>query len=340
MKLFVTGGCGFIGSNFILREIQNYSAILNFDKITYAGMGKNLSMLNGKQNYSFYKGDICSIDSINLALNEFKPDAIVHFAAESHVDRSIDKPHDFINTNIVGTANLLSVCYDYWLKSSKAFKLVHISTDEVYGSLGKNGLFTEKSPFNPSSPYSASKASSDHLVKAWSKTFDFPAIISNCSNNYGPYQFPEKLIPLIITNCIENKRLPIYGNGLNIRDWIYVGDHCKAISLLIKEGKVGETFNIGGNNEIENINIVYKICEILDEIHTKTKLSSYKDLIEYVDDRPAHDYRYAIDSSKINKSLGWAPKVSIKSGLTKTVKWYLENEKWWKKIKYHENISN
>ena len=329
MKLFVTGGCGFIGSNFILSEIHNNTSILNYDKITYAGNKNNLLSLEKNANYSFFKGDICSIDTLRKAITEFKPDAVVHFAAESHVDRSINSPHDFINTNIIGTANLLEVCYDYW-KTLQSFRFIHISTDEVYGSLGASGFFTEESRFNPSSPYSASKASSDHLVNAWNKTFDFPSIISNCSNNYGPYQFPEKLIPLIITNCLNNKSLPIYGNGLNVRDWLYVGDHCSAISLLIKEGSIGETYNIGGNNEIQNIELVKKICDILDRLHPSTELSSYKDLIEYVEDRPGHDFRYAIDSSKIKKSLHWRPTDTIETGLTKTVKWYLKNESWWR----------
>ena len=329
MKLFVTGGCGFIGSNFILSEIQNNTSILNYDKITYAGNKNNLLSLEKNSNYSFFKGDICSIDTLRLAINEFKPDVVVHFAAESHVDRSINSPHDFINTNIIGTANLLDVCYDYW-KTFQGFKFIHISTDEVYGSLDTSGFFNEKSRFNPSSPYSASKASSDHLVNAWNKTFDFPSIITNCSNNYGPYQFPEKLIPLVITNCLKNKALPIYGNGLNVRDWLYVGDHCKAISLLIEKGNSGETYNIGGNNEIQNIELVKKICEILDKLHASRKLSSYKDLIEYVKDRPGHDFRYAIDSSKIKKSLGWRPTYSIETGLIKTVKWFLKNEDWWR----------
>tara|TARA_Y100001935_G_C17242408_1_gene476423 strand:- start:165 stop:1184 length:1020 start_codon:yes stop_codon:yes gene_type:complete len=339
MKVFVTGGCGFIGSNFILNELKKSTSILNYDKLTYAGNPDNLLALKNDANYTFYKGDICSKDTLNDVVNKFKPDVVVHFAAESHVDRSIENPLNFIDTNIVGTANLLNICYDYW-KSTPNFKFIHISTDEVYGSLGKNGLFTEKSPFNPSSPYSASKASSDHLVNAWNKTFDFPSIITNCSNNYGPYQFPEKLIPLIITNCLDNKTLPVYGSGLNIRDWLYVTDHCEAISLVIKKGQIGETYNVGGNNEIQNIDIVNQICSILDKLSPSDKHSTYKSLIKHVDDRPGHDYRYAIDSSKIKKSLGWYPKESIKTGLLKTVEWYVDNTDWWKKIKNNKYIQN
>jgi len=332
MKIFVTGGCGFIGSNYILDELSKGSSILSFDKLTYAGNINNLDSAKNNKYYSFIKGDICSLDNLKNAIYDFSPDIIVHFAAESHVDRSIDSPMNFINTNIVGTANLLNISYDYWKSSNTNFKFIHISTDEVYGSLGKTGLFTEKSLYLPSSPYSASKASSDHLVMAWNKTFDFPAIITHCSNNYGPFQFPEKLIPLIITNCIDKKNLPIYGDGLNIRDWLYVKDHCDAISVTIKKGEIGETYNIGGNNEKTNLDIAKTICRILDKKRPRKNGKLYENLIEFVDDRPGHDYRYAINSSKIQNDLNWSPSESFETGIYKTIEWYLENEPWWRKI--------
>ena len=261
----------------------------------------------------------------------FKPDCLVHFAAESHVDRSIEGPLDFVNTNIVGTAVLLDVCLDYYAKN-EGFRYLHVSTDEVYGSLGKKGHFSEKTPYSPNSPYAASKASSDHLVRAWGKTFNFPYNITNCSNNYGPFQFPEKLIPLMIANCIDGKPLPVYGNGENVRDWLYVDDHCEAIRKVIKEGEVGETYNIGGNNEIKNIDIVSIICENLDKMLPRSDKTSYKKLITYVDDRPGHDFRYAVDSSKIQDELGWKPRESFQTGIQKTIKWYLDNEIWWREI--------
>ena len=264
MKILVTGGCGFIGSNFILDELSKGSSILNFDKLTYAGNLNNLNSIKKNESYSFINADICSFDSLQSAIFDFSPDVIVHFAAESHVDRSINSPMEFIQTNIVGTANLVNISYDYWKSSNPNFRYIHISTDEVYGSLGKEGFFTEKSNYNPSSPYSASKASSDHIVMSWNKTFGFPAIITNCSNNYGPFQFPEKLIPLMIANCIDEKPLPVYGNGLNIRDWLYVKDHTNAISITINNGNVGESYNIGGNYEKSNLEIVKTICRILD----------------------------------------------------------------------------
>ncbi len=332
MKIFVTGGCGFIGSNFIINELSKGSSILNFDKLTYAGNLSNLKSARNNELYSFIKGDICFIDNLKKAINDFSPDVLVHFAAESHVDRSINSPMEFINTNIVGTANILNIAYDYWKSSNSKFKYIHISTDEVYGSLGETGLFTEETNYMPSSPYSASKASSDHLVSAWNKTYGFPSIITNCSNNYGPFQFPEKLIPLMIANCIDEKTLPIYGNGSNIRDWLYVKDHCDAISISIKKGEIGQTYNIGGNNEKSNLEIVKTICRILDYKKPRNNGKSYEDLIEFVDDRPGHDYRYAIDSSKIKNKLGWNPTETFKTGIDKTIDWYLSNETWWRKI--------
>ncbi len=339
MKLFVTGGCGFIGSNFVLEtmnsKVKKYE-ILNFDKITYAGNKSNLNSIKDLNNYSFVQGDICDEDSVLKTLMDFKPDAVIHFAAESHVDRSITDPSTFVNTNILGTISMLNASIKYLniLKQSySAFKFIHISTDEVFGSLGNNGLFNEKTPYDPSSPYSASKASSDHFVRSWVKTYKFPAIITNCSNNYGPLQFPEKLIPLMIANCIDRKPLPIYGKGTNIRDWLFVKDHCKAINIVLEKGKIGETYNIGGGNELSNIEIVENICEIMNEMIPSRKPSeNYKNLIINVEDRPGHDFRYAIDCSKIKRELNWKPLENFKTGLEKTINWYINNETWWRKI--------
>ncbi len=331
-KLFITGGCGFIGSNFIISEIKKGDrTILNYDLLTYSGNKDNLKAISKNEDYSFIEGDICNYDALFNAISNFKPDYIIHFAAESHVDRSIDDPIKFINTNIVGTATLLNVLTSYFAINSK-FKFINISTDEVYGSLGSSGFFDENTNYDPSSPYSASKASSDHLVSSWHKTYGLPVITTHCSNNYGPYQFPEKLIPLVIANCIDQRALPIYGNGLNIRDWLYVQDHCNALSLIMDDGELGETYNIGGNNEIRNIDIVLNICKILDILLPRKNKAPYKELIEYVDDRPGHDFRYAIDSSKIQKNLNWKPLESFESGIYKTVKWYIKNEIWWRKI--------
>ena len=337
MKIFVTGGCGFIGSNFILRQIKsNNCEIMNYDKLTYAGNAANLKSLSNNNNYSFFKGDICDFNSLKKAIYFFRPNWVVHFAAESHVDNSINEPNIFIKTNVEGTANLLGVSLSYFkgLTDSEKnyFKFLHVSTDEVFGSLGQKGYFNNDSNYSPNSPYSASKASSDHLVRAWHATYQLPTLITNCSNNYGPFQYPEKLIPLLVTNCLKNKSLPIYGDGKNIRDWIYVNDHCDAISLILKKGKIGNTYLIGGNNEINNNSIAEKICDIMDKIKPRENLTSYKELITYVEDRPGHDFRYAIDSSCIEKELGWKPAVNFDSGIKNTIKWYLENEEWWKKI--------
>ena len=336
-KILVTGGSGFIGSNFIHYLINNtdYQRIINLDKLTYAGNNENLINIQQDIRYKFIKGDICDRQCIKKIFQDYSPNKIVHFAAESHVDRSIDGPKDFINTNIVGTSILLEESLSYYNKlkklSKSSFKFHHISTDEVFGSLGEKGFFVEDSPYDPSSPYSASKASSDHLVRAWHRTFGLPVTISNCSNNYGPYQFPEKLIPLIIINCLSNKSLPVYGKGENIRDWLYVEDHCKAINLILQEGAIGDTYNIGGNNEISNINIVESICTILDKLKPSNSGKSYNQMISFVKDRPGHDFRYAINTTKIKKDLNWEPKETFDSGLIKTIKWYLENENWWKK---------
>jgi len=340
-RIIVTGGAGFIGANYIhhLFENTNFKGyVLNIDKLTYAGNLESLKDIQDKypSRYFFEKVDIADVDKIASIFEQFQPDTIVNFAAESHVDRSIDSPMEFINTNIVGTAVLLENALRYWQKldkeTQKKFRFHHISTDEVFGSLGEEGLFTENTPYDPSSPYSASKASSDHLVRAWHRTYGLPVTISNCSNNYGPYQFPEKLIPLMILNCLEYKPLPVYGQGLNVRDWLYVKDHCEAINCIIQNGTPGQTYNIGGHNEMRNIDIVNLICELLDELHPSTNLKSYKELITYVTDRPGHDLRYAIDSTKIQKELGWTPKETFNTGIRKTVIWYLENQDWWKNI--------
>lgn len=336
---FITGGCGFIGANFIRFLLNNgiNNKVINLDKLTYAGNPNNLMSFENDERYAFIQGDICDQQIVNEIFDNYHPDIVVNFAAESHVDRSIDGPADFIQTNIVGTSVLLQEALQYYKKlageKSSGFRFHHISTDEVFGSLGEEGFFTEKTPYNPSSPYSASKASSDHLVRAWHRTFGLPVIISNCSNNYGPFQFPEKLIPLMILNCLEEKPLPIYGKGKNVRDWLYVEDHCDAIDTIIENGTVGETYNVGGNNEIQNIEIVKTICGILDEISPSKNGKSYMELITFVPDRPGHDFRYAIDSSKLKNELNWSPKETFDSGIKKTIDWYLTHQEWWLQIK-------
>ncbi len=333
MKFLITGGLGFIGSNlirFLLKD--NNHEILNLDKITYASNINSNKYFSSNKLYSFKKGDISNKDLLIGLLNDFQPDFIMNLAAESHVDRSINEPDTFISTNILGTFNLLSTAKAYWetLKGEKKdkFRFHHISTDEVYGSIEDEKLFTELSPYNPSSPYAASKASSDHLVRAWYKTYEFPILISNCSNNYGPYQHPEKLIPLMILNALNNKDLPIYGDGLQVRDWLYVEDHVKALYQIILNGKVGETYNIGGNNQIKNIEIVKIICDYLDDqFEFESKISgSHKDLIKYVEDRPGHDICYGINASKIMTELNWEPEITFEIGIKKTIQWYLSNK--------------
>jgi len=330
--ILVTGGAGFIGSNFIIRILGKLNCkVMNIDKLTYSG---NLDNLSGvKENYDFLELDIVDKDRVKEAIMKFEPDVIINFAAESHVDRSIDNCSDFINTNILGTINLLEASLTYYQENKKDnFKFVHISTDEVYGSLGDSGSFSEDSTYAPSSPYSASKASSDHFVTSWNKTFGLPTIITNCSNNYGPFQFPEKLIPLMIINAINENKLPVYGKGDNVRDWIHVDDHCDAIIRIIEDGKVGEKYNIGGECEKKNIEIVEEICDIIDVLRPRNSNKSYRELIEFVNDRPGHDYRYAIDSSKINSALDWKPKINFNDGMRNTVKWYIENSNWWNEI--------
>jgi dTDP-glucose 4,6-dehydratase len=337
MKILVTGGAGFIGSNFILHQIHDIkNDILCFDKLTYAGNLDNLKTVESNTLFTFVKGDICDKEIVNQTIQQFQPDAIVHFAAESHVDRSIDGPMEFIQTNVVGTTILLDASLTYYKSLNKNkkdnFRFLHVSTDEVYGSLGETGLFTETTPYDPSSPYSASKASSDHLVRAWYRTFGLPTLITNCSNNYGAFQFPEKLIPLMIINAISDKSLPIYGTGENIRDWLYVTDHCKAIFAVLEKGQIGETYNIGGNCEKQNVEIVNEICEIMDDMNPRADGISYKEQITYVKDRPGHDLRYAIDSSKVSNQLNWKPDESFDSGIRKTIEWYITNKNWWMEI--------
>ena len=333
-RILVTGGAGFIGSNFVHYCLEKGDQILNYDLLTYAGNENNLNEVVNKEKYIFVEGDICDKDLFYQTLESFHPNFVVNFAAESHVDRSIDGPENFINTNILGTYKLLSGSLEYFKnKDDKDFKFIHISTDEVYGSLGESGFFTEKTSYKPNSPYSASKACSDHLVNAWYKTYGLPINITNCSNNYGPYQFPEKLIPLMIINCLEHKNLPVYGNGKNVRDWLYVKDHCIAIYKVMLNGRIGETYNVGGDEEKSNIDIVTIICDLLDEIKPSSELNSYKDLITFVEDRPGHDFRYAIDAKKIYNDLGWAPTESFESGIKKTLLWYINNPQWIEDIK-------
>ena len=340
MKILVTGGAGFIGSAVVRHLIndKNYS-VINVDKLTYAGNLESLKDVANSPLYCFEQVDICDAKNITRVFEEHRPDKIMHLAAESHVDRSIDSSDEFIKTNIFGTHTLLEAAKYYWSKlegvQRSEFVFHHISTDEVYGDLSNaEDIFTEKTNYAPSSPYSASKASSDHLVRAWGRTYNLPVIITNCSNNYGPYHFPEKLIPHVILNAIHGNDLPIYGNGLQIRDWLYVEDHAKALSKVVTEGKIGETYNIGGRNEKTNLEVVEAICELLEELAPKkpTGVIKYKDLINFVKDRPGHDARYAIDASKIERELAWVPEETFETGLRKTVKWYLDNMSWWERV--------
>jgi len=333
-KCLVTGGCGFIGSNYIRTVLDREEDlhIVNLDKLTYAG---NIQNLNGisSNNLTIVKGDICDVDLVNSLFEKYQFNTVVHLAAESHVDRSIEGPAEFIQTNVVGTLNLLEQSRFFYNKTNNDnFRFLHVSTDEVYGSLGDDGKFLETTPYDPSSPYSASKAGSDHLVRAWNRTFGLPTLITNCSNNYGSYQFPEKLVPLMIINCLQGNPLPVYGKGENVRDWLFVGDHCDAIHTVLAKGEIGETYNIGGNNEIKNIDVVTIICSLLDEISPRKNGSSYSDLITFVKDRPGHDFRYAIDAGKIRNDLGWSPNESFETGIRKTIHWYLDNQNWWKMI--------
>jgi dTDP-glucose 4,6-dehydratase len=350
-RCIVTGAAGFIGSalvRLLLKETE--ATVLVVDKLTYAGVPESLkevglnptTLASDNPRLSFLKADICDQEAMVRAFAEFCPDTIFHLAAESHVDRSIDGPGEFIRTNVVGTATLLQAALKYWNNLSEAaktrFRFQHISTDEVYGTLGETGFFTENTPYSPHSPYSASKASSDHLVRAWRDTYGMPTLITNCSNNYGPYHFPEKLIPLIILNCLDGKPLPVYGKGANVRDWLYVDDHARALLLVNEKGAPGEIYNVGGHNERTNLEVVKTICAILDElrplsqISRSPQLSHYADLITYVPDRPGHDLRYAIDPAKLMNELGWRPRENFETGIRRTVQWYLDNEWWWKPI--------
>ena len=336
MKILVTGGAGFIGSAVVRHIVQNTQyVVLNVDKLTYAGNLESLASVHGHERYTFSQTDICDRQTLDRLIADFQPDAIMHLAAESHVDRSISGPAAFIETNIIGTYQLLEASRQYWntLPDNKkqAFRFHHISTDEVYGDLeGTDDLFLETTPYAPSSPYSASKASSDHLVRAWHRTYGLPVVVTNCSNNYGPYHFPEKLIPLIIQNALAGKALPVYGNGHQIRDWLFVEDHARALYKVMTEAAVGETYNIGGHNEQKNIDVVKAICDLLEDLapNKPQGIKHYQDLITYVTDRPGHDLRYAIDASKIQKDLGWVPQESFETGLRKTIEWYLSNQEW------------
>jgi dTDP-glucose 4,6-dehydratase len=331
--LLVTGGAGFIGSNFVLSTVaETGEAVLNLDKLTYAGNLRNLAALEGDARHVFVQGDICDRALLRRLLAEQRPRAIVHFAAESHVDRSIEGPAEFVQTNVVGTFSLLEEARAHWTAlpagEKDSFRFLHVSTDEVYGSLGADDpAFSEQTPYAPNSPYAASKAASDHLVRAYHHTYGLPTLTTNCSNNYGPYQFPEKLIPLVIHNALAGKPLPVYGDGKNVRDWLYVLDHCAAVRLALDKGRPGETYNIGGNSERTNIEVVQQVCGLLDQAHPSGG-GRYADLIEFVKDRPGHDRRYAIDSAKIREQLGWSPRESFESGLEKTVRWYLANRAW------------
>ncbi|MCH2076157.1 MAG: dTDP-glucose 4,6-dehydratase [Rhodobacteraceae bacterium] len=339
MKLIVTGGAGFIGSAVVRQAVAEGHEVVNLDALTYAACLENLAPVHNAPNYTFVEADIRDRAALDAVLAEHAPDAIMHLAAESHVDRSIDGPGDFIETNITGTFNLLEAARKYWTEQGRPedFRFHHVSTDEVFGSLGADGMFTEDTSYDPRSPYSASKAASDHLVRAWHETYGLPVVMTNCSNNYGPYHFPEKLIPVVILNALAGKALPIYGDGSNIRDWLYVEDHADALLLVLQKGGLGRSYNIGGENERTNLELVETLCSILDEERPR-ETGSYKDLITFVTDRPGHDARYAIDPARIRDELGWRPSVTVEEGLRRTVLWYLENEPWWKPLQERQGV--
>jgi len=336
MKVLVTGGSGFIGSNLVRLLVEEKGeSVINLDKLTYAGNAESLVDLEGNPNYTFEQVDLCDAAALAEIFSEHKPDAVMHLAAESHVDRSIDGPGEFIQTNIVGTYNLLQAALDYWrnLPEGNGFRFLHVSTDEVFGSLAPDAPgFSETTAYDPHSPYSASKAASDHLARAWNDTYGLPVLVTNCSNNYGPYQFPEKLIPVVILKCLRGEPVPVYGKGENVRDWLYVTDHAEALYTVITKGRIGETYNIGGNNERQNIELVRTLCTLMDKFAPMDNAKSYEELISFVTDRPGHDMRYAIDSTKIREELGWEPNEDFESGFRKTVKWYLDNRVWWQHI--------
>ena len=334
-RVLVTGGAGFIGSNLVRMLVTGGCHVLNLDKLTYAGNALSLVDLSESQ-HELVVADITNATALAAAFQRFQPQAVMHLAAESHVDRSIDGPGEFIQTNVVGTLKMLEAATEYWRSleedAAARFRFHHISTDEVYGSLGETGKFTETTPYDPHSPYSASKASSDHLVRAWNDTYGLPVLITNCSNNYGPYQFPEKLIPVVILKALRGESIPVYGKGENIRDWLHVEDHCRALIAVVAQGRVGETYNIGGDNEMQNIELVRLLCSILDELKPRSDGQSYAEQITFVTDRPGHDLRYAIDATKIQNELGWSPQFDRESGMRSTVQWYLDRQDWWQPI--------
>ncbi|MEO0764600.1 MAG: dTDP-glucose 4,6-dehydratase [Pseudomonadota bacterium] len=333
MKLLVTGGAGFIGSAVVRHAVAAGHHVVNLDALTYAACLENVAPVANEPNYTFVEADIRDRPALDAILHTHKPDAVMHLAAESHVDRSIDGPGTFVDTNVMGTFQLLEAARSFWEQASRPadFRFHHISTDEVFGSLGPTGMFTEDTPYDPRSPYSASKAASDHLVRAWGETYGLPVILTNCSNNYGPYHFPEKLIPVIILNALAGKPLPIYGDGSNVRDWLFVEDHADALLLVVQKGEVGRSYNIGGENERSNLELVKTLCGIMDEVRPKAS-GSYSDQITFVTDRPGHDARYAIDPTRIRTELGWSPSVTVEDGLRRTVQWYLDNEPWWRAL--------
>ncbi len=338
MRFLITGGAGFIGSALVRLLVgEGAHRVLNVDKLTYAGNRESLRAVAGRPGYEFLQADICDRAALDAAFAAFQPDAVLHLAAESHVDRSIDGPAAFIQTNVVGTYTLLEAARAYWSAQPPArraaFRFLHISTDEVFGSLGPTGFFTEETPYDPRSPYSASKAASDHLVRAWHHTYGLPTLVTNCSNNYGPFHFPEKLIPLVILSALEQKPLPVYGTGDNIRDWLHVEDHARALALVVARGEPGRTYNVGGNNERTNLQVVERICDLLDELRPSADAGPRRRLITFVADRPGHDRRYAIDAARLRRELGWMPQYDFDSGLRATVQWYLDNEWWWQPIR-------
>ncbi|WP_146348360.1 dTDP-glucose 4,6-dehydratase [Falsiphaeobacter marinintestinus] len=342
MKLLVTGGAGFIGSAVVRQAIRDGHQVVNLDALTYAACLENVAGVSNSPNYAFVQADIRDRAALDAAFATHKPDMVMHLAAESHVDRSIDGPGDFIETNITGTYNMLEAARSYWMAQGKpeGFRFHHISTDEVFGSLPNDPdvLFTEDTPYDPRSPYSASKASSDHLVRAWAETYGLPVVLTNCSNNYGPFHFPEKLIPVIILNALAGKELPIYGDGSNIRDWLYVEDHADALLVVVQKGELGRSYNIGGENERTNLELVKTLCGILDELSPRADGKAYAEQITFVTDRPGHDARYAIDPTRIREELGWRPSVTVEEGLTKTVQWYLDNEAWWRPLQERHGV--